>query len=254
MIILASYTMPLRAIIEHYTQDNYTMSNKDRIELGRTRLFDFEYPSFPEPVKKDFETNFIRHFYTREIGFETEGLFKFKLETWLDINMPYWVEMLRTEGMIKNPLINVDWTVTKSGKRDSIGNTEAQENQNVNETNTSNTKGNTFDRNITSDTPDSRLQITTGHNGTGVIEYASSIIENRNDGESIQNDNRLGQNTSTSKADSEVKDTFEENERTVGTMGMKTEAEMLQLYRNILIRIQDSIFKEMNKELFMQVY
>jgi len=65
---MASYTMQLRDIIDQTTM-NQTLSTRDRIEQGRLKLFDFDYPLFDESYKKVWETNFIRKFYMREIGF-----------------------------------------------------------------------------------------------------------------------------------------------------------------------------------------
>src|SRR5690606_30755344 len=49
---------------------------------------------------------FIRHFYMREIGFETEGLFKFYLETWLLVHMPYYNQLFKSELIEYDPLSN----------------------------------------------------------------------------------------------------------------------------------------------------
>ena len=109
---MSSYTMQLKTYIEQASQTS-TLSTRDKIEQGRTKLFDFEYPIFDETYKKVFETNFIRRFYMTEIGFETEGLFKFHLETWLLINMPYWNKMFESELLQFDPLTNAkmdrDW-------------------------------------------------------------------------------------------------------------------------------------------------
>nr|prf protein p11,lower collar [Bacillus phage phi29] len=86
---MSSYTMQLRTYIEMWSQGETGLSTAEKIEKGRPKLFDFNYPIFDESYRTIFETHFIRNFYMREIGFETEGLFKFHLETWLMINMPY---------------------------------------------------------------------------------------------------------------------------------------------------------------------
>lgn len=101
---MASYTMQLREYIESYTQDDENLSHRERISVGREKLFDFNYPIFDVDYKAVFETNFIRNFYMREIGFESEGLFKFQLETWLLINMPYYNRLFESELIKFNPL------------------------------------------------------------------------------------------------------------------------------------------------------
>jgi len=115
---MASYTMQLREYIESYSQDNEMLSNRDRIKIGREKLFDFEYPIFDKDYKAVFETNFIRNFYMREIGFESEGLFKFQLETWLLINMPYYNKLFESELIKFNPLESYSLKTTYQKKND----------------------------------------------------------------------------------------------------------------------------------------
>lgn len=113
---MASFTMPLRVLIEGYTQNETSLNARQRIEKAREKLFDFDYPFFDEGLRKDFETHFIRRFYMREIGFETEGLFKFQLETWLQIEMPYFNKLLESETLSFNPLENVNFKITSNLK------------------------------------------------------------------------------------------------------------------------------------------
>src|SRR4051794_36040800 len=108
---MASYTMELRNYIEMWAQ-NEDLPTREIIERGRSKLFDFEYPLFDPDYKKVFETHFIRKFYMREIGFETEGLFKFQLETWLIINMPYFNKLFESEMLQYDPLSNTKLDVT----------------------------------------------------------------------------------------------------------------------------------------------
>lgn len=117
---MAGVTMQLREYIEHFTQfADEPLSHNEKIEIGRKHLFDFDYPIFDENYKKVFETNFIRHFYMKEIGFETEGLFKFQLETWLNIHMPYYNKLFESELIKFNPLYNteIDTTYKKENDR-----------------------------------------------------------------------------------------------------------------------------------------
>lgn len=289
---MARYTLPLSNLIEMVSQETDTLSFDERIDKGREWLFDFDYPYFKEETRKDFETHFIYHFYNREIGFETEQLFKFKLRTWLNLNMPYWNKMLETDDLIKEPLVNVNWTRTLKGDKERTdkeiqkGMQETLNNENVkvsgnesekgksalNQKDQSTGKQDTFQRDLKTDTPDSRLQITTGE-GTGVIEYASEIGENKNttsatntntqESTASNENNRTtsGLNETTAKGnisaentnDRNTNDRMNETEHTKGNMGMKTESEMIELYRRILMKWEPMIFKEM-EQLFMLVY
>lgn len=225
---MGSYTMELRNYIEMWSQYE-TLSIREQIEKGRTKLFDFDYPLFDPDYKKQFETNFIRKFYMREIGFETEGLFKFQLETWLLINMPYYNKLFESELLQYDPLTNHKFEITKnltkvldktdlrnttSNRTDDVTNnteenvtssTDGTSNQTTNNTSTtdgteSKDKTNTqtsdnFDRQLESTTPDSRLALT-ANDGEGVIQYASKINENNENNKLTTVDNADGTNHS----------------------------------------------------------
>jgi hypothetical protein len=245
---MSSYTMQLREYIENATQDQDTLSIRDRIEAGRTKLFDFDYPIFDPDYKKVLETHFIRKFYMREIGFETEGLFKFQLETWLLINMPYFNKLFESELIKFDPLVNSRTDVTHTTKKDKTQNQQATSSA----TGTSNGQlsDQSFDRQLESNNPDSRLTITS-QNGEGVIEYASSIQENSANG------TKQSSSTDQSQVDQSANATINETEdfvqSRVGKIGVQSYSKMLNEYRDSLLRIENKMFSEM-QELFMLVY
>jgi hypothetical protein len=253
---MSSYTTQLKTIIESPTQFQTGLSTRDKIELGRKTLFDFDYPIFNEAYRKDFETHFIRHFYMREIGAETEGLFKFNLETWLLINMPYFNKMFESELIEYDPLTNSKASSThnktldrgQTDTRSTTGNTTSEETQDQTATSEN------FNRSLESDTPDNRLAITT-NDGEGVIEYASKIDEDKLTGNSTQN------STSNNTQDSTIDDTLNRNINDTetfemsreGKIGIQTYAKMIQEHRSAFLRIEKQMFDEM-QELFMMVY
>lgn len=112
---MSKYTTELRYICE--TQANQTESQPytevaDIIAAARTSIFSFDYPYYDAEQKERTETNILRHFYTREIGEETYGLFKLRLEDKMNLIMPYYVEMFKTAALEYDPLIDVDLTET----------------------------------------------------------------------------------------------------------------------------------------------
>jgi len=236
---MATYTMQLGSYIEMFSQRQEGISINDKIEIGRKHLFNFDYPIFDNAYRKEFETNFIKNFYIREIGFETEQLFKMRLETWLNINMGYYNNLFESETWEYDPLQNSN--ITKKYKLDNIrnrdtnrdldntrnrditNNTDNTRNRDIthNTNQETNTGDNTqtsgmdnaisesdvvanenkdftqdanqdnFDRTVSSDNPDSRLQLQTIE-GTGVIEYASNINEDKTN----NNESKTGNNSS----------------------------------------------------------
>lgn len=293
--------MYLRDLVDHYSQDlilnqqNYLHdipSVRDKIETARPKIFNFDYPFFDEAKRKEFETHFIRKFYMSEIGFETEYLWQFNLENWLVINMPYWNKMFESELIEFDPIENVSvhtvadktnnqkivdkTTDNQSLTNETIGN--AQTNQDYQDNAQSDTNGTStsddtsFDRALKSDTPDSRLAITT-NDGAGVIQYASEIKENTHTGSNNERTTGHGESSadglSHSNQDTKVNtdqavdrsvdygrdkdDTENKTEWKHGKQGDKTYSEMLTEYRDTFLRIEKLIFDEM-KILFMALY
>lgn len=301
---MSSYTMTLKETLQTLlvfdNVDVTKLNTKQFIEEGRKKLFNFSYDIFDEKYRPVFETHFIRHFYMREIGVETEGLFQFNLETWMIVNMPYFNNLFKSELLTFDPLLNSrsetiekrdkekdsltsrtsitdqDGTSNTNGRTDSNGtntsNTNATNKQNTTTTNDSDS----FNRDIVSDTPDDRLAITT-EDGSGVIQYASKLEENKNNASDSGTSNATGSTTSsttgttantdtvssntTSSNNVNVSgsDTMKENEldyyiqQKVGKTGSQSYSEMLQEYRKTFLRIEPQIFKEM-QQLFMLVY
>jgi hypothetical protein len=234
----------MKDVIELLTDGYDSTSTKDRIEQGRKILFDFDYPIFDETYRVDFETRFIRKFYMREIGFETEGLFKFNLETWLTIEMPYWNKMYESTLLAYDPLKN-NSTHTSHTQTNTGSNTNSSTTGNdITDT----TTGTNFNRNLESNNPDSRLTIT-ANNGTGIIEYASSINEDSSNDSSTRTSHSGGNNSSNGTVN--ASETFSQDRS--GKIGVQTYAKMIQEHRGALINVDEQVFKKMN-ELFMLVY
>jgi hypothetical protein len=171
--MLFNYTTPLRSFFENLPENsNQSLPHRQVIENGRSKLFDFDYPVFDESYKNVFETHFIRNFYMREIGFETFGLFKFQLESWLLINMPYWNKMFESELLKYDPLTNSKME-THSTKHSDKKQTDERDITNTSIVNgTSDTENN---RTIATDT--SETASSTQAN-TGTVKSDSSTISN----------------------------------------------------------------------------
>lgn len=112
---MSKYTTEVRWICENYAgvDSLTTYSNiNEIISTALPQIFDFDFPIFEEEYRTTLCTKIIKHYYTREIGFETVGLWKFKLETKLNEIMPYYnniYNMKISEISLSN---NVDITKT----------------------------------------------------------------------------------------------------------------------------------------------
>lgn len=188
---MSKYTTEVRFICETAagleTSQGYTSVNKI-IEKALPTVFDFSFPIFDENYRSVLETKILKHYYTREIGLESVGLWKLKLETKLNEIMPFYNQLYKSELLDFNPFYDVDLTrdhklnktentkqtgveevdSTKNGSVTDETNTEENGNQNsTSDTNINNTTGSTSEETAGntkthydkySDTPQGSLQ------------------------------------------------------------------------------------------------
>lgn len=115
---MSKYTTEVRFICEQYAGvDESAGFSKvyEIIETARPKVFDFDFPIFDENYRSVLETKILKHYYTREIGAETVGLWKFWLETRLNEIMPYYNKLYETTLLSFNPLLDTDITTNKDG-------------------------------------------------------------------------------------------------------------------------------------------
>lgn len=108
---MSKYTTELRYICEEQagrTESVDYNSTASVIEAARSHIFNFTYPYYDADQKQRTETNILRHFYTMEIGEETYGLWKMRLEDKMNLIMPYYVKMFETAALEFDPLVDVD--------------------------------------------------------------------------------------------------------------------------------------------------
>lgn len=109
---MAKYTTQVRTICETLLgmeeREGYHNVN-EIVSRVRGKIFDFEYPIFDENYRSVLETKILKHYYTREIGAETMGLWKLWLDTKLNEIMPYYNQLYETVMIKFNPLYDTDY-------------------------------------------------------------------------------------------------------------------------------------------------
>ena len=79
---------------------NYSMTIREMMEnelVGGVFTFNYPFYTDDEKDKKEFEKLFISYYYFNEIGFETPERFRKKLESKLNLIMPYYQQLALTE-------------------------------------------------------------------------------------------------------------------------------------------------------------
>jgi hypothetical protein len=87
------------------------------IQNAIPKIFNFSWPIFDESYRNVLETKILKHYYTREIGLETYGLWKLKLDTKLNEIMPYYNQLYKSALLEFNPFYDVDLTRNHTGKK-----------------------------------------------------------------------------------------------------------------------------------------
>lgn len=155
---MSKYTTEVRYICETLAGLNESVGYADVEQVIKNclpKVFDFNFPIFDESYRSVLETKILRHYYTREIGLETVGLWKLKLSTKLNEIMPYYNKLYKSELIEFNPLYDVDLTrerkIEGKGTKDTengenrrgSNNTETTQNNDSTVTETGDNKGTT---------------------------------------------------------------------------------------------------------------
>ena len=264
---MADYTIELRRYIDSFSYGS-SLSRKEQMDIGRKHLFDFDYPFFDEDYRETFEQHFVTHFYMREIGFETMGLFKMRLEDWLSLNMPYYNQLFLSEKITFDPLTNTKTILSATTDKDRTQVTSTDGSTTGNDTSHATGSKNTdetlteknFNRELTASMPEDRLQLVSDP-GESILNYADSIVENHED--NLNNRDQTVTNTTdattTTGTDTTVNSDLTQNDKETFNqlrewkVGSQSFAQLLMEYRRSLLRVEKQVFDEMN-ELFMLVY
>lgn len=243
---MSKYTTEVRFICESYA--GYTESTgfsnvNEVISKAIPKVFDFYFPIFDEAYRSVLQTKILKHYYTREIGAETVGLWKLWLDTKLNEIMPYYNQLYKSELLEFNPLYDVDITRERDVKTD--GTKKDTGTASGNTTNNGTTTRSNSNKNYYSDTP---------QGGVSNLEDLSYLTTATFDNESGTNTNENNTtNNSTTNIDSVISNTEDYLECVSGKQGGQTYAKMLTEYRQTFLNIDMQIINEL-EILFMQLW
>lgn len=228
---MANYTVQLRKICETVGEDEVLKWFQD-YDLSNYLTFD-EIKVITDrgtwsPAR--LAQKIVDHYYMREIGLETVGLFKRKVKVRMQEIMEDKLPLLYSACIKYDPLVNVDFTETYAGENTST-------NTSTTETSADSTSSGL---NVNSDTPQGQISKTDILNGA----YASSTSANE-----------LEDNATTSSSGSNTgSGTQEYSKRVKGNSGVSATAQkMIEQYRENIRAIDREIIEELGT-LFMTIY
>ena len=279
---MSRYTTEVRYICEMaagLTESAGFNKVEEILEKSREKIFDFDFPIYDEAYRPILEKKILRHYYTREIGAETVGLWKLWLNTRLNEIMPYYNQLYESTLIRFDPLKDSDSTVTRQGT--TSGNKEDNTNsRNETETNTTNTSSRTDETNIStnesgttsdasnhwnyySDTPqggitglESKQYLTNASNDTDARNGTTSGQSSQETNATQNTENELNSEisqTGNTKMTSEFANTEDYIEHITGKRGVDSYSKMLQDFRNTFLNIDMRIIESL-EDLFMQLW
>ena len=220
---MSRYTVELRDIVEN--------TSREEVEAYFT---DYELSDYLTPQeiavieergtwsKEKLARKIVDHYYMREIGLETVGLFKLKAKVAMQEIMEEKLPLIYSAAIKYDPLVNVDYTENYDSA--------SSNNQ------SGKSKGSTSGLNVNSDTPQGQISKSAILDGT----YASSTGANEAESQSEDISNSNGSQTYT--------------KHVKGNSGVSATAQkMVQQYRENIIMIDRDIIKDLSS-LFMGIY
>lgn len=285
---MSKYTTQVRWIIENATSGSSELPISQKIELACPIIFNFTFPIWDENYRPILEKKILMHYFNKEIGLETVGLWKLYLEERLNLIMPYYNNLYATTvkdyDYLSDTKIEETYTANKiqnenanfSGNTDLTGNTTEDFTGKVQDTGkdtftgtgtntTDNTQTQTT-KNLRSDLPqanyanldygtqlDEGEQTNTSHENNTIKNDSTNDRSNITDTTNNDTVNVKQQTNQTSSNDvkTTANDTYTRNR--VGLNGGRSFTDLLMQYRDSLINIDNMVINELS-DLFMNIF
>lgn len=258
---MSKYTTELRYICETFAgyDESQGASKVDEvIDKSRAKLFNFTYPIFDEEYRPELEHKIIRHFYTREIGQETVGLFQLELNRTMNDIMPYYNQLYLSARLEFDPLTDLNYErsgseslSTSESTASSLSSSESGSTSDSSNTSNSLTP-NSYEWNLEQDTPQNGLI------GVETMEYLSRATKTTRGGYDTENGNANSTGTSASElqsAGNTSREGLDEKGYLESFKGYRgnNPSKLLDDYRKTFLNIDLLIIGELEK-LFFQLW
>ena len=227
---MSKYTTEVRFICESlagYDESQGSDKVDEVIRLARTKIFDFSYPIFDASYKSVLESKILLHYYTREIGLETYGLWKNFLRMKMREIMPYYNKLYKSELYTFNPFYDVDLTIDRLDKRNETGKDTTK--------GTGTNKGDTW--NYFNDTPQG------GISGIATRKYLTDVRNITEDGHTTSN---VTSNNKLNTIDDYL-------EHIKGKRGGQSYSKLLQELRDTFLNIDVMVINDLS-DLFLNLW
>lgn len=251
---MSKYTTEVRFICETLAGENESAGGSSVngiIERSYDKIFDNDLPFFDEEYGKLFKKKILKHFYTREIGFETMGLWVLKLNTKMNELLPYYNQLWQSALLEFKPFDDVNYTREHRGTYDTSSNSTRSDSAEREDNLTQHIVGTNSNNELSafSDTPQGALT------GVGNLEYLTNATKTEDSGTIVNNQSNTGTQTTTGTQTNVGTINNVDNwlETVTGKTTSSSYSELLMKYRQTFMNIDLQFINELN-DLFMLVY
>lgn len=255
---MSRYTTEIRFICETLAGKKKSTGYNDIdtvITAAAPLIFSFDYPIFDTTYKLPLEKKILKHYYTREIGYETYGLWKLKLDDRMNMLMPLYNQLYKSALIEFDPINDVNLT------RQHLMHNNGEQNNNT--TFTGNTTINN-DRTLTHDYEENLLQLYSdtpqgGIDGmdirNGGMNYLTNATKNSNNNNYTDTDREDQTNTANNKTvgNNTVQNTEDYIETVIGKQGSSSFSALIKEFRETFLNIDKMLIDELS-DLFIGLW
>lgn len=251
---MSKYTTEVRFICEEKSglSESVGVDNIDSvINASYDKIFDSDIPMFDEAYRLPLEKKILKHYYTREIGYETFGLWKLHLNNKMREIMPYYNKLYRSELIEFDPLQDTDYYTNHSGRFNGTTNDDGSSTSNT----TASSNG--------SSTDDQTNKVTSRYSETpqGAISdlenntylTSATINDESRDDDSTYTNSSSNSNRSTAVNERTIDNTDSYLDHVFGKRGTGTYSEYLEKYRDTFLNIDMMVINDL-KDLFFNLW
>lgn len=276
---MSKYTTEVRFICESKSglEESKGASSVDEVIANSwNKIFTSKVTFFDEAYRSVLCQKILKHYYLREIGAETVGIWMLWMNTKLEEIMPYYNQLYESAKIKFNPMQDVDLSRTHNRTVNGTSTDNETRTNTTSDTRTIKSDGTTkvtnngtservvnnngTTKDLYSDTPQGAI---TGLENENYLtnarkvnkvddETESNTVANTQNGESKQNetDTATGTNNGTTKSSGSNNSTEEYVETISGKQGTESYSKMLQEFRKTLLNIDMQVIEEFDELFF----
>lgn len=210
---MSNFTTQVRYLCESFGGEAHGVREIDnQIKIANRTIFDFDYPIFDNNYKEELELKIIRHYYMREIGAETFGLWQLYLCDKMNEIMPYYNQLYTSTLLKLEPLINLSTSNAETESENYTGNevTGSVKDTSINESTNSSlsdTWGSRLDNHSEGNNSSDSSSSATSQASSGRVSTPGVVTTVQNTGSSTDSSNSSATDSQTSPTKSVNKST-----------------------------------------------